>query len=290
VASGNPAGAGKKQQVVDKVAEKLQAQVQAKVQKSADRQLERLGALALAFGLATGLGVLTERLNSDDAEEDGAEAEDASEPAQVIGELVGLVREELALRDSPAKRLPFRLNDGVQPIVELLSGRLLRGGVEAADAGIALLGHRSPGRKRELLSSLVVELLDPRHLLLLCRVAPHQIAELLDLEARELPIARVNLAVWIFLLVENEARERRLGSGDVGAHISNDERDFVRMALRIERAFTRIVREFDEEDHRHENQGSHEASGRSSPSPPIEADVFLFPVPDHSGNLVALTF
>ena len=42
MASRNPAGAGKKQQVVDKVAEKLQAQVQAKVQKSADRQLERL--------------------------------------------------------------------------------------------------------------------------------------------------------------------------------------------------------------------------------------------------------
>jgi AcrR family transcriptional regulator len=43
VASGNPAGAGKKkQQVVDKVAEKLQAQVQAKVRTNADRQIERL--------------------------------------------------------------------------------------------------------------------------------------------------------------------------------------------------------------------------------------------------------
>src|SRR5690242_962932 len=62
------------------------------------------------------------------------------------------------------------------------------------------------------------------------------------------------------------------------------------MALGIERLFPGIVGEFDQEDHGDEDERRDQARGRSSPTPPIEADFVLFPVPDHLGNLAALTF
>ena len=74
----------------------------------AHRLLEHLGALGLAFGLAARGGVLAQRLDGDDAEEDRAEADEDAEPAQIIGELVGLGGEELALLDPLAQRLRAR--------------------------------------------------------------------------------------------------------------------------------------------------------------------------------------
>ena len=69
----------------------------------ADRQLELLGALGLGFEPAAGGGVLAQRLDGDNGEENGAEADEDPEPAEVIGELVGLVGEELALLDARSR-------------------------------------------------------------------------------------------------------------------------------------------------------------------------------------------
>ena len=64
-------------------------------------------------------GVLAQRLDGDHAEEDRAEADDDAEPAQIIGELVGLGGEELALLDALAQRLPLAGDDLVELVVEL---------------------------------------------------------------------------------------------------------------------------------------------------------------------------
>ena len=73
----------------------------------AHRLLELLGTLGFALGLAAGRRVLAQRLDGDHAEEDRAEADEDAKPAQIVGELVGLGGEELALldgRSAPAAR------------------------------------------------------------------------------------------------------------------------------------------------------------------------------------------
>ena len=232
-----------------------------------------------ALRLAARLGILAKRLDRDDGEEDRAEADDDPEPAQIAGEQIGLVGEDLALLDPAAKRLALDLDDVVERLVEVGAGLLPRRRVEIADSGVALLGDRGPRGERELLPALVVELLHEGDALLLIGAVAHQVAQLPDLEAGELPVARVDIAVGVDILVEHEAGQRGFGARDVGADVSNDQRDFVRMALGIERLLARVVGEFDEDDHDDEHQRRGQACSCSSPSPPIEADLVLFPVP-----------
>ena len=126
----------------------------------AHRLLELLGAFGLALGLAPGGGVLAQRLDRDDAEEDRAEPDDDPEPAEIIGQLVGLSGEDLALLDAVAQRLALGADDLLELVVERVAGAGARGGVEIADSGIALLGQRGAGGERELAAALVVQLLE----------------------------------------------------------------------------------------------------------------------------------
>ena len=84
----------------------------------AHRLLEHLGALGLGFGLGARLDVLAQRLDRDDAEEDGADPDEDPEPAEIIGQPVGLGREELALLDLAAQRLALAGDDLVELVVE----------------------------------------------------------------------------------------------------------------------------------------------------------------------------
>ncbi len=58
----------------------------------ADGLFERLGALGLALDLAPSSGVLAQRLDGDDAEEDGAEPDEEAEPAQIVAAAARLRR------------------------------------------------------------------------------------------------------------------------------------------------------------------------------------------------------
>src|SRR5207302_5894277 len=111
----------------------------------ANRNLELLGAFGLRFDLAAGGSILAQRLDSDDAEEDRAEADDDSEPAQITRELIGLRGKDLALLDPAAQRLLLGADDLFELVVERAAGAGAGGGVEIADAGIALLGQRGTG-------------------------------------------------------------------------------------------------------------------------------------------------
>jgi hypothetical protein len=73
--------------------------------------LELLGALGLGLDLAERGGVLAQRLDRDDAEEYGADADEDAEDAQIIGELVGLGGEDLALLDAAGLRLALGADD-----------------------------------------------------------------------------------------------------------------------------------------------------------------------------------
>ncbi len=98
-------------------------------------------ALGLTFCLPARRDVLAQRLNCDDAQENGAEADDNSEPAQVAGELVGLRRKQLALLNTAAQGLPLGPDNLLELVVECAAGTGLRGRVEIADSGVALLGE-----------------------------------------------------------------------------------------------------------------------------------------------------
>ena len=73
----------------------------------AHRFLELGGADRFAIGLAAGGGILAKRLDRDQAGEDRAAADDQPEPAEIIGQPVGLGGDDLALRDPLAQRLAF---------------------------------------------------------------------------------------------------------------------------------------------------------------------------------------
>ena len=74
----------------------------------ADREFEILGALGLALGQLSRERVLAKRRDRHDSKEDRAETDEDPEPAQIIGELVRLVGEKLALLDLVAHRLRAR--------------------------------------------------------------------------------------------------------------------------------------------------------------------------------------
>jgi hypothetical protein len=62
------------------------------------------------------------------------------------------------------------------------------------------------------------------------------------------------------------------------------------MAFCGERPLPGVIGEFHEEDHSDQDQRGNETRGRSTPAPPVEADLVLFPIPDHLSTLNALTF
>jgi hypothetical protein len=88
----------------------------------ANCDFERFGALRLTLGRSAGLRILAQCLDRNHAEEDGTEAYDDSEEAEVVGELVGLCCEQLALLEAGAQRRPLADDDLVQLVVERLAG------------------------------------------------------------------------------------------------------------------------------------------------------------------------
>ena len=62
-----------------------------------DRLLEHFGALGFRFRQLLGVGELADGLDGDDSEEDRSHADDHAEPAEIVGQAVGLGREELGL-------------------------------------------------------------------------------------------------------------------------------------------------------------------------------------------------
>ena len=123
----------------------------------AHRLLEGFGALRFAFDLAAGGGILAKRLDGDDAEEDRAEPDEDAEPAQIIGQPVGLGGKQLALLDPRAQREALGADDLVELAVKLLARSLGRRLVIIADPGIAALLERGAGGERQLVPALAVE-------------------------------------------------------------------------------------------------------------------------------------
>ncbi len=161
------------------------------------------------------------------------------------------------------------------------------GGVEIADPALVLSLKRGAGGERQLLSALAIELLQLGDPDFLRRIAADQPAELLDLVAGELPVARIEPS-GLGLFVEDEPAERGFGPGDGRADVADDQRDVIGMAFGVESALTGIVGVGDEEDHQNEDQRGHESGRSGAAAPPVEAD--LVPVPDHCGSLDPLTF
>ena len=153
-----------------------------------------------------------------------------------------------------------------------------RGGVKIADAGIALLGRRRLGGQRKLIAARPVELLYLADALELLGVVAEKVVELVDLEARKLPVAGVDIAAGLGVLVEHEAREPASACARLALALRTSSR-FVGMPLRVERVLARVVREFDHEDHRDEDERGDEAGGRGAAATPVKADFVLFPVP-----------
>ena len=256
----------------------------------AHRLFELLGAHRLGLGRAARLGVLTERLDGDDSEEDCADPDEDPEPAEIVGELIGLIGRCLTLLDTARAGRALGTDDVLELVVESLARARLGGGVEIADAGVAFFGEGRLGRERELAAKLGIEPLDLGHAPALRGIVAHLGSEfLIDLVAGELPVAGVDVAAGLHVLVEHEAGERGLGARDVGADVADDKRDFVGVALGAERAFAGIVGELHHDDHGDEDQGREQARGRGAPAAPVEADFLVVPSP-HGRSLPPLTF
>src|SRR5207302_8275241 len=88
----------------------------------AHRLLELLGALGLVFDLPHRRRILAKRLDGDHAEEDRSNADKNAEDAEIAGQLVRLVGEELALFDPAAQRLALGADDLLELIVERAAG------------------------------------------------------------------------------------------------------------------------------------------------------------------------
>ncbi len=162
----------------------------------ADRIFKRLGALGLAFGLAAGGVVLAKRLDGDHAEEHGAETDDDFQPAQIIGKSVRLGRREQAFLDALTERRALGPGDLLELVVELLAGPRFGSLVEIADPALALARQSRAGSERELIAALVVQALELGHAPLLLGIAAHQLGELADLEAGEIPVGGVDRPVF----------------------------------------------------------------------------------------------
>ena len=73
----------------------------------------------------------------------------------------------------------------------------------------------------------------------------------------------------------------RFSARHVRADVPDDERDLIGVAFRGERALARVVREFDQKNHRNEDQRGDQARDCCSASTPVEPDFFVVPNPDH---------
>jgi len=250
----------------------------------AHRLLEHFGSLGLIFDLAHGGGILAERLDGNDAEENGADPDQDSEPAQVIGQLVGLGGEDLALLDAARLRLALRADDLLELVVERLARPGLGRSVEIADAGVALLGQSGPSSECEFIAVPFVKPLRFEHPPELVGIVALQRLQLADLESGELPCARIDVAAALHVFIERETGERRVGARDVRADVSNDQCDLVGLPLRSERVLARVVGELDHEHHDDEDERRDEARGGGTTSPPVEPDGL--PIVDHPVSVV----
>ena len=177
--------------------------------------LERLGALAFAFGLAPRRGILAQRLDRDPAEEDRAEPDEHAEPAQIIGQPVGLGGEELGLlhplasaRRARCSAISSSLSRSCGPGRRQRRGVIIAGAARAApgDCRARRSASSSPRRLNRAL-----QLVDP---LALVGIAGDQFVELLDLVPGKPPLVVIDVAAGLDLLVEHEAAERGFGARD----------------------------------------------------------------------------
>ena len=251
----------------------------------ANRFLEHLRALGLGLGLRPRLGVLAQRLDGDDAEEDGADPDEDAEPAEIIGKPVGLGREEQALLDLAAKRLALAGDDFVQLLIETklfpVPGRL----EIISDPGLALAGDGGSRRKRQPSAMGLIgrlQLVDAPDLVL---VLPNEAAQLLDLVAGDFPIVGVDGAAALgrVVFVENEPRERGFRARHAGADVADDQGDVVAVPLCRQRLFARVVGAANEEHQSEQDQRGDQADGRGTAPAPVEP--YLFVVRDHGVSL-----
>jgi hypothetical protein len=84
----------------------------------AHRFLERGGAVGFALGLTSRRGDLPEGLNGERTEEDRPDPDDEAKPAEIIGQAVGLGREQLRFGDPFAQRDPLGFGDLVELAVK----------------------------------------------------------------------------------------------------------------------------------------------------------------------------
>src|SRR6185369_14034399 len=148
-----------------------------------------------------------------------------------------------------------------------------------ADSRLALLLEGRPGGEREFVAAHPVELLDLGDPKLLVRVTADELLELADLEAGELPVAGVDVAVRFDLLIQHEAGERGLRARDVRADVPDDQRDVIGVPLSRQRLLARAIGGCNQPHHREQDESRDQTGGGSTPAPPVEADVV--PIPDH---------
>ena len=141
--------------------------------------------------------------------------------------------------------------------------------------------------KRQLAVALLIKLLELGDAALLLGIAAHQLLELLDLVAGQAPVAGIDRAAGLLVLVEHEAGERSLGARHVGADVADDQRDVIAMPLGAERMLARVIGEVDQEHHDDQDEGRKQARSRGSAATPIEAQ--FLPVPCHGLSLDPLT-
>src|SRR5207253_7431301 len=104
--------------------------------------------------------------------------------------------------DPLAQRLAFGAGDVLEHIVEILTGAGPRRCIIIRDSVLALFGRGSTGRQRELFPTDPVKPLDLGDAPFLRRIAADELCELADLEAGELPIAGIDVAAGLGVLVE----------------------------------------------------------------------------------------
>ena len=68
----------------------------------------------------------------------------------------------------------------------------------------------------------VIELPQLRHAPQLFGIGAHEIAKMVDLEPGQPPVAGVDVAAGLNVLIEHKARERGLGARNLGADVADD--------------------------------------------------------------------
>ena len=248
-----------------------------------DRLLEGLRASRLGLGLPARRGVLADRLDGNEAEENCAQADNDSEPAEIIGQAVGLGGEDLALLDPLAQCLLLGVGDFVQLARDGFIGLGLAGGIIIGNRVLALLGRGGSGSECQLRAALCVELKQLVDAPPLLGAGAQHPFELADLVPGKPPLAVIDAAAVLHVLVEHEAAERGFGAGHAGIDAADQQGDVVGAPLGFECAFAGVVGQCDEDHHDHQDQGRNQAPGRRSAAAPVE--VQLVPRRHHGVSL-----